>query len=543
MKFSGKMPLIFTAALFIFLLLEPGSHAFPVIYNLSVENPFAWFGQINTIFLNCTDNNSTLAPNISAYADIFTPNATFLNNTFLQDENKTYYLPIQVLQFWNSNSSGLMNITAHCTNELGETANASAMFVVLNQTFRETRTVNVSINATDDGRIGYFNYPTEITQYSRMNIIMEFINTGSITYSKKTRMEIGMYDANFTILANRTGLTNTIMAGGRSVETLRYTPMIYGYLWIHIIVSFNNKTADAWGYFHVKPYYSVVPGDGTPPPPPPPVVGGGGGGSEGRIWTIQLPDITPTPAPGSKKEADSGVKEMTLTYPDKIFITPGESSVAYLIVNNKGTMPLREVTVLPKMAGGIRIDVQPIMIDVLPGNSSAIYLITLDASSDVPSGIYPLDFIVSTDKISQGGHIDVEVGRTSVDDTLERTINNYQYIIVQLENEVDSLNIEGKDTTTVTLYIEQAKNTLTLAKKAYGAKDYETTRDSLKKTRNHLVNAVIALALAKGEGVIVVMAPTIWLLIALIMIIAIAAVALYMHKRNEFKINVREEEE
>ncbi len=541
MKCTYRALLFLAVFLPALISFSAGSHASPTINNLSVEKPVIWLWDSNTVFLNCTDaDNSTFITNVSA--DISNPNRTFFNNTFLQEADGTYYLPVSTTQFWTSNNSGIMNILTYCSNNLSETASSATAFIVLNQTFREGRPVNVSINATDDGRIGFFNYSLEVTQYSRMNIVVEFINTGSTTYTKKTRMEIGMYDTNFTVIANRTGLTNTLMPGGRTVETLRHTPLTYGYFWLHVIVSFNNKTADAWGYFRVKPYYSTVPGGGGGTSPP--TSGSGGGGGEDRTWTIQLPDILPTPAPEVKKEPDSGLKNMVITYPDKVFITPGESAVAYLIVNNIGTMPLRQITVLPRIIGNIRLDVQPIAIDALLGNHSAIFMITLDASPDISPGTYPLDFTVSTDKMSQEGHIDVEVGTTSMDDSLWRTINNYQYIIIKLEDEVDSLNIEGKDTTKVTTYIEQAKNTLKLAKAAYAAKDYETTRDNLKKTRNHLINAVIELALAKGEGAIVVMAPMIWLLIALIVIIVIAAVALYMHKRNELKmLKIKVEEE
>ena len=83
-----------------------------------------------------------------------------------------------------------------------------------------TSGINVTINSFENGRIGLFNYSEEVLQYSKMYFVIEFINTGSTTYDRKTEIKIGGYDENLTVLYNYAGLTKTINPGERSVETI-----------------------------------------------------------------------------------------------------------------------------------------------------------------------------------------------------------------------------------------------------------------------------------------------------------------------------------
>ncbi len=544
-------------ALFFISLLAfgEGSYATPNITNISVNYPVIQLGYVNTIFLNCTESilnmtnttesnmtNSTNSTEINittisrVFADIITENATSLNKSLLQSPNGLYYMYIATrLPSVFFNITGLYNITAYCENSLNESSNATISFLVINQSMNKERGVNVSIELFDDGRIGYFDYPELITQYSRMNITVEFINTGSTTYTKRTKLEIGIYDANYSVTANRSGPITSLNPGQRSSERLRYTPMDPGYFWLRAVVSYSNKTADIWGTFYVKPYYEPwpTPGNGGGGS------GGGGGGGGygggsgggGGVTILEVPETTTEIIPTQKTLY--GEKEMVIEYPERIYISPGEPSVVYVTVNNTGDLPLNELLLLGSINGGISMDVDPKTIQTLNGKQSATFLITLLPPAVTPFGNYSLDFTVSTYTIRKYGHIDVEVGKLGVDDSLERTIRNYQYIIMKLEEESEGLSFEGKNMTAADSYINDAKNTLKRAKDAFSTRDYEVTRDNLKKTRNHLIKAVIEIARVRGKGLFVVLAPTIWLLIALITIIIIAAVSVYVHKLDE----------
>ena len=510
------------------ILLGNYGYALPVINNITLKAPIIRLGETNSVIVNCTDDNENYTIS-NVYADINATNVSSSNNSFEQMPNGAYNLSISTAYtsiFWVAD---FIKVTAYCINDINETASAMASFRVINQTLVKDKMINVSVDTFDDGRIGFFEYSREIRQYSRMNITMEFINTGSTSYMKKTLMQIGIYDSNFTVISNRSGLTNGLWPGDRSVENLRYVPLEYGFFWMHIIVSYANKTAEAWGSFYVKPYYDIIPSQSPAPAPPP--ASGGNGGSD-RLWVIQLPTPEPAAENITQQRFDAGLKGIILSYPEKVYLMPGESAVAYVTVYNNGTLALRELKLLPSIIGGIQIDVRPMILQTLYGNHSAIFMITLDAPVNTKPGTYPLDLRLSTDKGERYGYIDVEVGTAKIDDSIESEINNYQYIISKLEDETDTLDIEGKDTAKIKQYINDGKATLKLAKDTYKIKDYDKTHDNLKKTRNHLIDAVMELARSRSEEILVVMAPTIWLLIALLIIITIAAVSIYVHKRD-----------
>lgn len=114
----------------VFLFSATAGYAFPIINNISLQEPNLWLGETETIFLNCTDDNSTaLAP---PYADITTTTAIFPNNLFTVDSNGNYYLAIPTTQTSNFYKTGVFNATVFCKNALNESANRSIFFTVSN---------------------------------------------------------------------------------------------------------------------------------------------------------------------------------------------------------------------------------------------------------------------------------------------------------------------------------------------------------------------------------------------------------------------------
>ena len=112
------------------LILASGSYAIPVINNLSVQEPNLWLGESETIFLNCTDDNSTALA--VPYADITTSTAIFPDNQFTLDSDGNYFLAISTAQLSNFNILGTFNATVYCKNTAEETVNGSVSFTVSN---------------------------------------------------------------------------------------------------------------------------------------------------------------------------------------------------------------------------------------------------------------------------------------------------------------------------------------------------------------------------------------------------------------------------
>ena len=395
--------------------------------------------------------------------------------------------------------------------------------------------INVSVNPFDNGRISNFNYPHEVTQYSRFVINTEFLNIGSTTYIKSTLLEIGLYDANMTMLVNRTGITTSIRPGERSSDVLRYTPLNYGFHWLHLTMFYGDKTIDAWGSFYVKPYYSIII--------PPVDTGGSGDGSGGSGGTGGVGGIggTGDGSGGSggigfssydSGEFDSGRILVSLYHPDKVYVMPGESSVVYVLVNNTGTMTLRRMMLLPRITGNIKIDAQSKNVQILKGGQSAIFIITLDVPRDIDNRTYPLDFKLFFDKGNRTGHVDVIVGELPIDESLWNTIINYMYILTRLNSESDALYLDGINTTIAEKHISDAEAVLIIAKDYYYDDDYKSARIYLKKTREYIIDAVIEIARLRSDKTLIVLAPNIWLFIIMIVMMIIVISVIYIHKRK-----------
>jgi len=390
--------------------------------------------------------------------------------------------------------------------------------------------INVSINSMENGKISYLGYPAENIQFSSIDFDIEFRNTGSTPYIKNTLLQIGTYDANMTVIANRTGHTASMEPGDRIFETLKYTPLAYGFYWIHAIVYYGDSTADAWGSFYVNPYYAYVPplpgpGDGTGDDD-----GSSSGGDTGSgSSTGFLGDIS---SALDLERFDYGRTLITLSHPDKIYVMSGDTSVVYILVNNIGTMTLRRLMLLPRIIGNIAIDAQPMNIQTLKGGQSAIFMITLDIPADIEDGIYPMDLKVIANRINRTGHIDVVVGSFPLDESLMDIILNYRYIITRLIDEADSFNLAGENTTLLERYISDADSALILAKDYHDLKDYGQVRVYLKDTRGHLELAVIELARFRSSDSLLSRAPMLLLAIAMIIIIAVSLIAVYVHKRG-----------
>ncbi|NOQ37839.1 hypothetical protein GQ472_03030 [archaeon] len=391
--------------------------------------------------------------------------------------------------------------------------------------------VNVSINPMEYGKISYLGYPAEAIQYSNMDFDIEFRNTGSTPYIKKTLLQIGTYDANMTVIANRIGHTASMGPGDRIFETLKYTPVAYGFYWAHVMVSYGDSTADAWGSFYVEPYYAYVP----------PIDPGDSTGDDDDSDSDSSSGSSTSPSSGFLGDIfsaldfelyDYGRTMITLSHPDKIYVMSGDTSVVYILVNNTGTMTLRRLLLLPRIIGNIAVGAQPMNIQTLKGGQSAIFMITLDVPAGIKDGIYPMDFKVIANRIERTGHIDVVVGSLLLDENLMDMILNYRYIITRLMDETHSLYLAGGNTTLLERYIDDADSALILAKDYHDLKDYGQVRAYLKDTRGHLELAVIELARLRSSDSLLSRAPMLLLMIAMIVIIAVSLIAVYVHKRS-----------
>ncbi len=124
-----KCRLLLISFLAVLALFATGSHAYPVINSLSLDKPNLWLGETNTVFLNCTDDNSTGIT--EKFADITTATAIFPNNPFTCDIEGICFLAINTAEA-PFKRVGTFNVNAYCKNALEETVNSSVSFDVSN---------------------------------------------------------------------------------------------------------------------------------------------------------------------------------------------------------------------------------------------------------------------------------------------------------------------------------------------------------------------------------------------------------------------------
>ncbi|MCK4968661.1 MAG: hypothetical protein KAS12_06400, partial [Candidatus Aenigmarchaeota archaeon] len=127
MKYS-----LFFISVVIFLFFGSFVSAYPTINDVSLQSESIWLGETQTIFLNCTDNNSTNSTISDVFADITTTTASFPNNEFEMDVGGLFYLAIQTTDSSNFNKIGLFDIEIFCENTIGEIVNATTTFRVSN---------------------------------------------------------------------------------------------------------------------------------------------------------------------------------------------------------------------------------------------------------------------------------------------------------------------------------------------------------------------------------------------------------------------------
>lgn len=122
-----KRGLLLMSFLAVLVLFADGSHA-TLTSSVSVQKDNIWLGDTQTIFLNCTDDNSSVTFPNQQDAVIYTPHPKFFMEKFskISGTNGSYILNIPI------NIFATYDVVAYCENSLLETHNSSKSFTVSN---------------------------------------------------------------------------------------------------------------------------------------------------------------------------------------------------------------------------------------------------------------------------------------------------------------------------------------------------------------------------------------------------------------------------
>jgi hypothetical protein len=183
----------------------------------------------------------------------------------------------------------------------------------------------------------------------------------------------------------------------------------------------------------------------------------------------------------------------------------------------------------------INFNINPKQVASLAFNQTAIFLISIDVPSTTPEGLYPFDFNLESDEIKEGGKIELEVTKVTVPDEEEirKTILNYEFLISEIENEIDSASLEGYDVSLANQSLINAKTQLGTAKEYFGLKKFNLVKIEFKKITKSLEDAVFQLASAKLYAYKPPAFLPFFMILIIVPIIAIILIFYYYKRKKE----------
>lgn len=412
--------------------------------------------------------------------------------------------------------------------------------------FTDGRSVNVSISEYPYGRVVFINFTPVVQVYAPQTITTEFINTGSVPY--QAHVQIRVKDLNFTDLAvYDDDYLNFSIFDARRYSVI-YTANVTGYYWIQVRVPYVNTYTEAWALYYVNS--TIAPQVITPPSTLPPtyqyspstIIQGNQTANQTGNWTGTAGNRTGsgTGAPWEGTGGVRGTPAMTIEYPSNISVSQNQTALAYVFVKNPGNGSLQNV-IMPLSSIDVGIDITPKLIPEIARGEEGIFIITVSAAADKPTGVYPIDFSVMSGGLVKKGHIDVYVGLMPVMDELTSAILNYAFLLKRIREDARQAAMGGRNTTLVLMHVDEGERVLDLARKSFAKGDIETTRGHLVIVKGHIENAVLELARAVKVEALYAVFPILTIILSIIGF-AVIGILLYLHKKKREEKGMKEGE-
>ncbi|MEM5797215.1 MAG: hypothetical protein QXD72_00040 [Candidatus Aenigmatarchaeota archaeon] len=338
--------------------------------------------------------------------------------------------------------------------------------IVLVITSLVSAVVSLSVSENPQGVITSFTYPSSVTVNNPMDFSVSFKNVGNVNITGKIIIFIKSSDLQTSAILPDD--TFTLGIGETRIFNTTYTPTSGGNFFAFVIVTYDNKTAETNASF-----------------------------------TVNVPSA-PSPALSIVRSEEK--KILTLEYPKYIKLNRGQSSLVQIFIRNDGNVDLNNL-ILSTTDSGLALNITPTTLRVLSPNSSFIFLISVKVPREASAGMYLIDFILASDKITKKGEIKVEVEVQKIEVEVEQTIKNYEFSIEKLFLEADKAAKEGRNTLLVIESLNQAKAELAIAKQLYESQDYIRAKEQLENVRIMIEQATVQLAQTVGPRIIFVPIP------------------------------------
>jgi hypothetical protein len=369
--------------------------------------------------------------------------------------------------------------------------------------------VSVGVGEKTKGEITALIYKENINFTDFQNIIVEFSNVGSTTITSK--IEIRVYWNNQSKLQEMAYYYDSsavLYPSMRRYYTVSFLPPYLGVYYIKAKVPYDSRAVEEWGSFLVTYPPSAIP--------------------------VQI--VTPPEVPGPTYiEEEAGTPSIALAYPEKVKIRQGESKLFNITVRNNGNINLNKLRLYISTTNLIDVEINPKQVFKLVPNESVIFLISINASKTAPVGSYSFDFEAATNEIREKKGIELEIVSEipSLKEDIYETILNYEYIISEVQHEIDFSALKGIDVKIPQDTLNKAIEGLTIAKQYYQQEKYDDAKNKLAEVKKFLEDAVYQLAVANIGLKLPAVFPTFMILIFIIIGVAFAILFILWKRKRE----------
>ncbi len=370
-------------------------------------------------------------------------------------------------------------------------------------------TIALGIATSTSGDFIYFSYPSEVTLGYSAVFETIFENAGNLNVS--VGIQIHVKDSSLNTVASFYDDNSTLGILDTRNFSATWTPTATGTYWVIVNASYNSsvepKTAEQNASFN------VVSGEVEP--------------------------VIVTPGFGAPFRTT--IYNLTLEYPEAVFLTQGESSIIPVYATNDGNTDLHDL-LLSLALEDIEWEIQPENISVLPENSTAIFYISVSAPSDILSEDYTLNFTLKSDEIRKSGQIIITVYTIELCSEVEQAINNYESLIDRVTAEIEKAVSEGRNASSTLEYLLNAKEELELAKKSYELNDCGDAKLHLELVKENLKEVASELAKSIKPRIRFVVIQTWWIIGIILLIIGLVSLFMLIAKRRK-KVKRKEKDE
>jgi uncharacterized membrane protein YgcG len=358
-------------------------------------------------------------------------------------------------------------------------------------------TVNVMVRNRTLIDITLFDYSSKITIYDTQNITAEVTNIGSSTYDARIAEYIyNLSNNSLNLISSYYDSSVHLYPGNKRVHKAIFVPPELGTYFIKLSVSYGGRLLEVWGTFTVTGPVTTPPGNGTGNGTGNGNGTGGGGGASGGGGGAgsgggagALPPRNPvdithvTVAPKLKIE-----------YPKNITIYRNQTDIVNIKATNIGNFSLNNLLLYLSSPNELETDIDPKAPQNLGLNESVIFLVFIKPRQAAVNN-YTLDFEVTSQYVKEMGSVTVFIKDyfESMKGFILNKIINYEYLIAEIEAEVETAKINGLNADVPKAYIALAREEVNSAKSFYEKEDYENALEQLTTAEKNMGQAVFML--------------------------------------------------